>query len=74
MQKRSVLVLVFAFILCLAGCGKEAATIGIIGGADGPTAIFVASGTGGLNPFGLIGLTVVTALAVGLIWRSNKKK
>ena len=28
----------------LGGCAKESASIGIIGGADGPTAIFVSPG------------------------------
>lgn len=33
--------LAIALLLTLCGCGKESRSIGIIGGADGPTAIFV---------------------------------
>ena len=48
---------------------KEACSIGIIGGADGPTAIFVT----GSFPWGSILLcTAVLALAVYLI--RNRKK
>jgi len=42
MKKLIALVLLLVFLLCLGGCGKESSSIGIIGGADGPTAIFVA--------------------------------
>ena len=34
-------VLAAAILLTLGGCGKESRSIGIIGGADGPTAIFI---------------------------------
>ena len=74
MKKRIVFVLLFVFILCLTGCSKDAGSIGIIGGADGPTAIFVTSGTSGLNLCGLIALIVVTVLVAGIIYRNNKKK
>jgi Na+-transporting methylmalonyl-CoA/oxaloacetate decarboxylase beta subunit len=43
-MKEKVLVatlLAIALLLTLCGCGKESRSIGIIGGADGPTAIFV---------------------------------
>ena len=33
--------LAIALLLTLCGCGKESRSIGIIGDADGPTAIFV---------------------------------
>ena len=42
MKKLTVLVFILACILCLASCSNESSSIGIIGGADGPTAIFVA--------------------------------
>lgn len=42
-RKLTALLLALALLLGMAACG-EAASIGIIGGADGPTAIFVTSG------------------------------
>ena len=51
---------------------KDAACIGIIGGADGPTAIFV---TGGF-PWLLLAAAVAAAVGIAalLIWRHSKKK
>ena len=47
---------------------KEAASIGIIGGADGPTAIFVT----GRFPWELF---LLTALCIGaVIWFMKRKK
>ena len=57
--------------LSLVGCGKEAASIGIIGGADGPTAIFVTSNTNWLS---ILGVIVVAILVAVLIYRNKKKK
>ena len=47
---------------------KEASGIGIIGGADGPTAIFV---TG--HPIWMIVLAVVAVVVVGLVLALTKK-
>ena len=48
---------------------KESAAIGIIGGADGPTAIFV---TG--NPIALIAVAVIALTVIGfVIWKLLKK-
>lgn len=47
---------------------KEAASIGIIGGADGPTAIFVA----GRFPWEIVILAVICIAAV--IWLRKRKK
>ena len=42
MKKVLIAVLALVLTLSLTGCiGKEAASVGIIGGADGPTSIFV---------------------------------
>ena len=44
---------------------KEAASIGIIGGADGPTAVFVAG-----NPAGLIAVVLIAVIAIGItVWK-----
>ena len=37
----AAVLLAVILLLTLCGCGKESRSIGIIGGADGPTAIFV---------------------------------
>ncbi|MBQ5672457.1 MAG: hypothetical protein IIV43_08915 [Oscillospiraceae bacterium] len=37
----TAILLAVILLLTLCGCGKESRSIGIIGGADGPTAIFV---------------------------------
>ena len=48
---------------------REAASIGIIGGADGPTAIFL---TGGF-PWGLLIGGFALGLLAGWIWKRKKK-
>ena len=53
---------------------SQAASIGIIGGADGPTAIFVTSSINWQRVFGLIGAVAVAVLAVVLICRKCKTK
>lgn len=48
---------------------KEAASIGIIGGADGPTAVFVAG-----NPTAMITITVIAVLVIGIVvWKLMKR-
>ena len=48
---------------------KEAASIGIIGGADGPTAVFV---TG--DPTAAIAIAVIAVIAIGLVvWKLMKR-
>ena len=74
MKKVIIVVLLLAFVMCLAGCGNEAASIGIIGGADGPTAIFVTSGTNWLNICSILGVIVVAILVAVLIYRNKNKK
>ena len=70
MKKLMVFALSFVYVLCLGGCGKEAASIGIIGGADGPTATFVASDINWLSVFGLIG--IVFAIILLIVYRNKK--
>ena len=74
MKKRIALVFLLAFVLCLAGCSSEATSIGIIGGADGPTAIFVTSNVNWLSICGLIAAILVIVLVVLTIYRHKKKK
>ena len=65
-----IVAVLIVLILSLVGCGNEAASIGIIGGADGPTAIFITSGT---NWPSILGVIVVAIFVVVLIYRNKKK-
>ena len=74
MKKLMALMLSFAFVLCLGGCSSKAASIGIIGGADGPTAIFVTSKISWMSVCCVIGALIVAVLVALIIYRSKKKK
>ncbi|MBQ2955934.1 MAG: hypothetical protein IJE08_05680 [Clostridia bacterium] len=75
MQKRIMTVLWAAAMLILTGCAQEAASVGVIGGADGPTVVMVSVGDG----FWLMAAAVLLiaagciAAAVILIRRRRKK-
>ena len=72
-RMKKLITFVFSFIvLCLGGCNNNAASIGIIGGADGPTAILVTSTINWPGILGLIGVIIV--ISVALIIYLNKKK
>ena len=73
MKKLLAIISLFISLLCLVGCRNEAASIGIIGGADGPTAILVTSNVSWQSICAFIG-TVVVAILVVLIIYSKKKK
>ena len=61
----------FAFVLSfLTGCAKESASIGIIGGADGPTAVMV---SGPILPMGLVVLGVIVVVAIIIVFVTHKK-
>ena len=72
MKSVLIVTLLIVLIMALVGCGREAASIGMIGGADGPTAIFITSGTSWLNICSLLGAIAVIILIVFVI-RRNKK-
>lgn len=74
MKKLFAFVSSLVFALCLSGCSKDATSIGIIGGADGPTAISVSSNISWLSICGFIGILVVTILIALIIYRNKKKK
>ena len=73
MKKSMPLVLPFIFMMYLSGYGTESASIGMIGGADGPTAVFVSSTIHWPYVLGAIGVIGATVLVI-LISRSNNKK
>ena len=70
MKNLLIVAVLIVLLLSLVGCGNEAASIGIIGGADGPTAIFV---TSGVNWLCIIGVIVVAIFVAVLIYRNKKK-
>ena len=68
MKKRFVL---FALALSfLTGCAKESASVGIIGGADGPTSVMV---SGPILPMGLVVLGIAVIVAIVVIFITHKK-
>lgn len=72
MKKRLVSILSFVSAMCLVGCSTDKASMGIIGGADGPTAFLVASNINWLRVCGLIVLIVVTIFVARSIWHKKK--
>ena len=74
MKKIMSLALSFVFMMYLSGCSTASASIGVIGGADGPTAIFVTSRINWPYVCGLIGAIAVSVLVIRLIRRNKKKK
>ena len=63
----TLLALVLSF---LTGCAKESASIGVIGGADGPTSVMV---SGPVLPMGLVVLGVVVIVAIIIVFVTHKK-
>lgn len=64
------LILISLMAALLTGCADKN-SIGIIGGADGPTAIFV---TTGFDWWHLVVIPVTCALAVLLVWKVKGKR
>ena len=73
MKKRIVSIFSFIFVFCLGGCSSQAASIGIIGGADGPTAVFVTSKINWLSVCGWIGAIIIAIFITLMIYRNKKK-
>ena len=74
---KKLLAFVFSLVCALGlfGCSTESDSIGIIGGADGPTAILVTSGIiKWMYVRAFIGITVVAILVALLIYCNKKKK
>ena len=72
MKKQIAILLSLVSTLGLGGCSKQAASVGIIGGADGPTTIFITSHVNWPVIYALVG--VITAGLVALFLYLNKKK
>ncbi len=76
MKKKMLIVLAaLGALLAVIGYGyknRYAMSIGIIGGADGPTAIFVAGKTGMLLYAGIALLAAALVLLICRIWKNRK--
>lgn len=64
----TLLALVLSF---LTGCAKESASVGVIGGADGPTAVIVSETP--MLPMALVVVGVVILVAVIIVFVTHKK-
>ncbi|MBE6991927.1 MAG: sodium ion-translocating decarboxylase subunit beta [Ruminococcaceae bacterium] len=65
---RKLILPIILLMSLLTGCGEKN-SIGVIGGADGPTAIIVSSG---FDWWQLVVIPICTALAVLLVWKVRK--
>lgn len=71
-MKKIVLAFTVLFLfLTSSGCSSESTSITVIGGADGPTDIFV---SGGINPLFIIGTILVVAIVIGVIVFIKRRK
>ena len=75
MKKLVAFVFALFCAIGLLGCSSESASVGIIGGADGPTAILLTySITKWMYVIGFIGIVVVAVLVALFIYCKKKKK
>ena len=74
MKKSIIFVSSLILVLCLGGCSKEASSVGIIGGADGPTATFLTSQIQWMNVCKLISVILVVILIAVIGYLIKKKK
>jgi Na+-transporting methylmalonyl-CoA/oxaloacetate decarboxylase beta subunit len=76
MKKLTALIFSIILVMCLGGCNNEAPSIGIIGGADGPTARVVTSTIIWQSIFGLVAVIIATTViaVIAVIIYLNKKK
>ncbi len=74
MKKLTALIFSIILVMCLGGCNNEASSIGIIGGADGPTASFVTSTIIWQSIFGLVAVIIATTVIAVIIYLNKKKK
>lgn len=70
MKKWSIMFISLLFLL-FSGCSKKPASIGIIGGSDGPTAIFI---TGSKTWFFISSIIALTFIIVLIIFIISKRR
>ena len=74
MKKLIIFVSSLILVLCLVGYSKEASSVGIVGGADGPDATFLTSQIHWINVCKLISVVVIVAILIAVIVYLNRKK
>ena len=74
MKKSMIFVVLFALVLSLAGCVGDAGSVGVIGGADGPTAVLITSNFDWVSICCLTAVIAAVILLVFVICRSKRKK
>ena len=67
---KNMLALLAVVLSFLTGCAKESASIGVIGGADGPTSVMV---SGPVLPMGFVALGVIVIIAIIIIFVTHRK-
>lgn len=72
-MKRGLIWLSAAMTLLLSGCAKSA-SLGVIGGADGPTAIIVSEGGDGSAVLWLMAAVFVCAAAALIVRRRRNRR
>lgn len=65
---------VLGLIISGIGCWKKAAAVSIIGGADGPTSIFIAGKINSTPVYVVTSLLILAAAVTGLVIRKQNKK
>ena len=71
-MKKIIVCLCALLSLVFTGCSNESDSIGIIGGADGPTAIFVSSSFNWWSI--IIGAVIIIAIIVAIILYLKRRK
>ena len=74
MKKLMHLISSIILVICLGGCNNKVSSIGIIGGADGPTARFVTSTIIAQSVFKVVAVIIVIVVIAVIIYRNKKKK
>lgn len=75
-MKRTVLkiILITAAVLSAVGCGRDTGSVGVIGGADGPTAVLITSNFDWVSICCLTAVIAAIVLLVLVICRRRRKK
>ena len=67
---KKIFVLLALVLSFLTGCAKESASVGVIGGADGPTSVMV---SGPVIPMALVVLGIIVIVAIIIIFVTHRK-
>ena len=71
-MRKGIYVLLTAAAALLGGCAKESMSIGIIGGADGPTKVFIVAAPFWWVPLALLAAAVAAVLGLVIMRRRNR--